>query len=40
MKANFYVAPADYNIEIPKLVRKKIAESIMISVDVKYDPAN
>ena len=38
-KANFYVAPADYEINIPRLVRKKIAESIMISVDVKYGPA-
>jgi polyisoprenoid-binding protein YceI len=37
-KANFYVATADYDIKIPRLVRKKIAETIMISVDVKYRP--
>ena len=33
IKANFQVKPQDFNIEIPKIVRKKIAKSISISID-------
>lgn len=36
-KSTFFVAPEDYNIEIPNLVKNKIAKSILISVDMKYD---
>ena len=34
----FSVAVADYNIEIPKLVRDQIAKNIDISVAIKYQP--
>jgi hypothetical protein len=35
--AKFKVAPKDYNIKIPSLVAEKIAESMSVSVDCKYD---
>ena len=31
--ANFEVKPEDYNINIPKIVRKKVAESILIALN-------
>jgi polyisoprenoid-binding protein YceI len=33
IKATFQIEPQDFNIEIPKVVRKKIAKSINISID-------
>ena len=40
IKANsvFNVAPEDYKIEIPKLVREKIAKQIKVTVDMDYQP--
>jgi polyisoprenoid-binding protein YceI len=37
-KANFNVVPEDYKIEIPALVREKIAKIIPIKVDMDYKP--
>ena len=37
-KANFMVVPQDYNIEIPSLVKDKIAKEIQVSVDLDYEP--
>lgn len=37
-KSNFKVKCADYNIEIPKLVVKNIAEDIDLSVEVELKP--
>ncbi len=39
-KAKFPVKLADYNIEIPKVVFQKIAETIEVTVDMAYDPYN
>lgn len=36
--AAFTVKPADYNIQIPALVRKNIAEEIQVKVDMPYQP--
>jgi polyisoprenoid-binding protein YceI len=35
--AKFKIAPKDYNIKIPSLVADKIAESMNVSVDCKYE---
>ncbi|MES1226264.1 MAG: YceI family protein [Bacteroidota bacterium] len=35
--SKFKVAPKDYNIKIPSLVADKIAESMNVSVDCKYE---
>ena len=37
-KSNFSVVPEDYKIEIPGLVREKIAKTIPITVDMNYKP--
>ncbi len=37
-KSSFTIKLADYNIEIPKIVTGKIAEEILISVDVDLKP--
>ena len=37
-KSAFTVAVADYNIQIPKLVRDNIAKNIEIKVDLTYEP--
>lgn len=37
--ATFNVAPADYNIEIPALVRAHIAKSVQVRVNLTCDPA-
>ena len=37
-KAKFPVKTADYNIQIPKLVFKNIAETIDVTVDMAYTP--
>jgi polyisoprenoid-binding protein YceI len=36
--AIFIVKPADYDIKIPKIVRRKIAEEMEITVKMKYEP--
>lgn len=36
--AEFKVKPADYDIQIPSLVRANIAEEILVKVDVPYQP--
>ncbi|GAA3921924.1 YceI family protein [Hymenobacter algoricola] len=38
VKAKFSVAPADYNIEIPALVRDNIAKTMAVSVALACDP--
>ncbi len=40
VKANsvFNVAPEDYKIEIPKLVRDKIAKQVKVTVNLDYQP--
>ncbi|QQS29196.1 MAG: YceI family protein [Sphingobacteriales bacterium] len=38
--SKFTVAVADYNIEIPKLVKDNIAKNIDITVAIKYQPYN
>ena len=35
--ASFLLAPADYNISIPKVVRNNIAEKIEVTVNCNYD---
>ena len=35
-KSEFNIAPADYEIIIPKLVRGKIAKELLIKVEMKY----
>jgi polyisoprenoid-binding protein YceI len=37
-KAKFVVKPADYNVEIPAMVKEKIAKEIEITVDTTLDP--
>lgn len=37
-KATFTITPEEYNIEIPLLVRQKVAKIIQINVDLQYDP--
>ncbi len=36
-KAKFQVVPKDYGIDIPSIVRDKIADSIDINIDMMYD---
>jgi len=36
--STFNIAPEDYNIEIPSLVREKIAKQIKVTVDMAYEP--
>ena len=36
--STFQVAVADYNIEIPKVVRENIAKIVQINIDVDYKP--
>lgn len=38
VNAKFAVAPADYNIEIPALVRSQIAKSVDVTVALACDP--
>jgi hypothetical protein len=38
--SEFHVFPEDYNIEIPGVVRDKIAEELLITVDVLLEPFN
>lgn len=35
----FNIKPEDYNIEIPKLVREKIAKEVVVTVDALYKPS-
>jgi hypothetical protein len=37
-RSKFVVTPEDYNIEIPSVVREKVAKEIAITVDVKMSP--
>jgi polyisoprenoid-binding protein YceI len=37
-KSQFTVAVADYDIEIPRLVRDNIAKTVNIQVDMVYEP--
>ncbi|GAA4005771.1 hypothetical protein GCM10022408_16910 [Hymenobacter fastidiosus] len=39
VRSKFIVAPADYNIEIPALVRDNIAKTIAVTVALTCDPA-
>ncbi|MDF7813265.1 YceI family protein [Hymenobacter sp. YC55] len=39
VKSKFAVAPADYNIEIPALVRNQIAKSVDVTVNLACNPA-
>ncbi|MBC8082063.1 MAG: YceI family protein [Hymenobacter sp.] len=39
VKAKFAIAPADYRIEIPALVRSQIAKSVDVTVNLACDPA-
>lgn len=39
VKSKFAVAPADYNIEIPVLVRNQIAKSVDVTVNLACNPA-
>jgi len=36
-KSTFNILIADYDIEIPKLVKDKVSESVKVDVDMKYD---
>jgi hypothetical protein len=38
VKSDFSVAPADHQIDIPKIVRNKIAESLEVSVQAVLNP--
>ncbi|MBC6990743.1 YceI family protein [Hymenobacter sp. BT491] len=38
-KSKFIVAPADYNIEIPALVRENIAKTVEVTVSLACEPA-
>jgi polyisoprenoid-binding protein YceI len=38
LKSAFPVSPADYNIEIPSLVRDKISRTLTVSVDCSLNP--
>ncbi len=37
-KSSFKVKPEDYNIEIPSIVRDKVAKEMAVTVDMKYEP--
>ena len=37
-KSKFKIKPEDYNIEIPSVVRDKIAKEMEVTVDMKYTP--
>jgi len=34
VKAEFEISPTDYNIQIPQIVRTKIAEKILVKVNM------
>jgi hypothetical protein len=36
--SQFDVAPEDFGIEIPSLVKDKIAKKILVNVDIQYEP--
>lgn len=38
--AEFRIKPEDYNISIPSLVRKNIAEEVLVKVEMAYQPLN
>jgi len=38
VKATFDVVPQDYGIEIPSVVRDKIAKTVAVTVDMDYQP--
>ena len=38
--SEFHVSPEDYNIEIPGVVREKIAEELLITIDILLEPFN
>jgi hypothetical protein len=38
--ARFNIAPEDYNITIPNLVRENIAKTVEVTVSMKYAPTN
>ncbi|ALD20151.1 YceI family protein [Hymenobacter sp. DG25A] len=40
LHAKFSVAPADYNIKIPRLVREHIAKSVAVTVNMLCPPAS
>ncbi|PCJ64611.1 MAG: polyisoprenoid-binding protein [Bacteroidetes bacterium] len=39
-KATFQINPTDYNIEIPRVVSKKISKDIKVSIDADYTHAH
>ena len=39
-KSKFNVKPEDFNIEIPGIVRDKIAKTMEVTVDITYEPFN
>jgi len=36
--SKFIIAPEDFNIEIPSVVRENIAKTIEVTVTMKYSP--
>ncbi len=38
LKTNFNVKPKDFDIEVPKIVRKKVAEDVVITIDFELKP--
>ena len=38
ISAQIPIVPEDYKVEIPSIVRDKIAKSITVNVDMSYDP--
>jgi hypothetical protein len=40
INSEFHVSPEDYNIEIPGVVREKIAKELLITVDILLAPFN
>jgi polyisoprenoid-binding protein YceI len=37
-KAEFPIALKDYNIAVPKIAQEKISETVLVKVDLKYQP--
>ena len=37
-RAEFEVSVADYNIEIPRIVREKIAKTVLVEAELEYEP--
>ena len=37
-KSNFKIKPEDYNMQIPSIVRDKIAKEMDVTVNMKYEP--